>query len=100
MFRDKDEVLKRLQAQLLEEQDDTITLPHFEEDSDETLVFAPIQNPDTRRIRNTDKTDTDLSAYSEQVEKGSRGLTGLVFTALLLSGAIVAILLYWVLRYF
>lgn len=99
MFRDKDEELKRLQAQLLEEQADTITLPHFEEDPDETLVFAPIQNPDTRRIRNTDKTDTDLSAYSEQVEKGNRGLTGLVFTALLLSGAIVAILLYWVLRY-
>lgn len=99
MFRDKDEELKRLQAQLLEEQTDTIKLPHFEEAPEETMVFDPIQTPDIRRIRNTDKADTDLSSYSERVEKGSRGLTGLVFLALLLSGAIVAILLYWVLRY-
>lgn len=104
MFRDKEEELQRLQSQLLEDEEKNQLTGVTEdtllwEDLDETQVFAAIQDPDPRKIRNTDHMDIDLAEYADEVENGTRGLTGLTVTALLLCGAIAALLLWWVLRF-
>ena len=80
MFRDRQEELQRLQAELLEEEPEE-EFDFFEELSDEDdpedpEVYQNFSNDYGRRLRNyasgykaynADKTDTDLDRFSEEV---------------------------------
>lgn len=93
MFRDKEEELQRLQVELLQEEQTARPEEEFpaEEDFEELLwdtdqgenpqVYQNYSNDYGKNLRNfasgyraynTDKTDTDLDRYSEQVQECSK----------------------------
>ena len=117
MARDTDEELRRLQQALLEEDDDEEELPDDEEEEELPEIIpeddAHIPNVDVyqnysndygKKLRNyasgyraynSDKADTDLEHYSEEVRSGSQSLGllwFLIILLLLLIGVVVAIL--------
>ena len=56
-------------------------------------------NP-SRPAQNSDRTDEDLDVYSDRVYQEEKdNVRGLLITAMLLLGGIVAVLLFWVFRY-
>ncbi len=115
MYKDAKEELKRLEEALLEEEE--IRTEESEEDldallqqakelleepSDETQVFhwQPEELKKAGRVYNTDKTDEDLERFSEAVRSGEKkSLTGLIITAAALAAGIVAVLIWWIVRY-
>lgn len=125
MFRDTLEELKRLEAQLLAEEDapieeeaaeeiDDIQLEELlrsisddgEEEVDafdKTTVFdSSVRNyANHYKAYNTDKTDEDLDRYSEEVRNpdSNRGVLGLSIVALLLMAGILAVLVWWLVRF-
>ncbi len=51
-------------------------------------------------VYNADKVDRDLEDFSEEVRKPKRsGVTGLLITALLLTAGILAVVAWWLVRY-
>lgn len=118
MWRDAEEELQRLEAELLAEEE-----PVEEEDLledallDELLqdtraenvgVYQNFSNDYGKKLRNyasgykaynSDKTDEDLECYSETVREPEKGITGLVITAIALTLGILAVLAWWLLRY-
>ena len=53
------------------------------------------------RAANTDVTDTDLEEFSEAVRKPPKeNLTGLAFTAMILAGGIIIVLVWWLVKFF
>lgn len=129
MFQDAQEELKRLEQELLAEEntpeqalspeeDDLLD----EEDLDTLLsqtqrietpegaaVYRNHSNDYGKALRNyasgykaynTDHCDPDLDEYAQQVyAPKKKGVTGLVITALLLTAAIFAVLCYLIVRY-
>lgn len=122
MFRDAQEELKRLDAQLLAEEDEPIQeeeeapedirleelLKAIEEDEkDEVLSRTTVPEGGIRnyanhyKAYNTDKTDEDLDRYSQQVRQtgNNRGVFGISVLALLLMAGILAVLVWWLVRF-
>ena len=131
MFKDTQEELERLEEELLAEEEPE-ELPEAEPeewdfsqfdqdvfDQDEpTMIYPggahrfqqeldeaqrrPKSTPPVR-ARNTDRTDEDLEAYSDQVwdpDSGKdRGLTYLAILAVVLTAALVLVVAWWVLRF-
>ena len=91
MFKDRDEALKQMNEALLEEAEPEEV---WEEDDlwDEAL--------DDDDAYNADLAGEDLDLYSQELSQPpKRGITGLALTAIGLMAAILAVLIYWVLRF-
>ncbi len=111
MFRDKQEELERLQAQLLQEEQ-TAQMPEEEfpeeDDFEELLwdtdqgenprVYQNYSNDYGRNLRNfasgyqaynSDNTDIDLDEYSDEVQYGTKTTTWWIWLVLLLMAAVV-----------
>ena len=90
MLRNNQQALEQLEAELL--------AVEFQEVSAEESSPTPVRC----KIYNTDSTDTDLNAYSEEVcqPKNKKGLTALTVIALCLIAGILGVLAYWLTRYF
>ena len=119
MYRDREEELRRLQEQLLEDEEPT------QEESDEELldedtldalldesqktgnprIYQNFSNDYGRNLRNyasgyqaynSDKTDTDLDSYSQtdREPKKSAGLLWLAVVLLVLAGAVVGAIIW------
>lgn len=117
MYKDAKEELKRLEEALLEEEEEQQaeteadtdidelleqTKEILEQASDETQVFhwQPEELIQSGRVYNADKTDEDLQQFSEQVRNGGKkNLTGWIVTAAVLAAGIVAVVIWWILRY-
>lgn len=124
MFRDTQEELKRLEEQLLAEEELPQTAQEEEEISDEQLAAllggdtVVIKEADLKKAMdaqpggprryvgryeayNTDKADTDLERYSEDVRRpsGDRTVLGLSILALTLIAAILGVLVWWFVRF-
>ena len=110
MFRDASEELARLEAELLaEEGPEEELLPEEEEsweyEDDQPEVFQNYSNHYGSNLRNyangynaynTDRTDEDLEAYSEEVRKGSGKKIGCLAVILcLLTVALAAAMVVW-----
>ena len=92
MFKDTEKELKRLEEELLAE---TQKIPT---DTDE-LLRQLHEELDPVPVTNSDAVDTDVEEFGEQVEAPTReNLTGLAIAAILLTGGILALLAWWVLR--
>lgn len=118
MYRDRDEELQRLQAQLLEDAEpaeeeteellDADTLDALLEDPRQTgnpQVYQNFSNSYGKNLRNyasgycaynSDRTDTDLDSYSEAVRepKRSGGLLWLAVLLLVLVGTVVGAIVW------
>lgn len=96
MFKDRSEELKRLEEELLEEEE----LPEtWEEEEKEEPEVVPAK-PRHYRVKSTDRVDVDLLRYSEEVEQAERSSgRGLVLLMVLLALGVAAVLLYYVLRF-
>lgn len=128
MFRDTQEALKRLEAQLLAEEDepigeetatgelDDIQLEELlrsisdddgeEEEIEEYYKTAVIDSgvrnyANHYKAYNTDSTDEDLASYSEKVRDpgNDRSITGLSILALVLLAGILGVLAWWLVRF-
>ena len=52
------------------------------------------------KVYNTDSTDVDLDSYTEEVLCGKqKSLRGLIMTVILLAAGILAVLVFWLIRY-
>jgi len=129
MAKDQDEALRRLDEALREdESENEDEIPDAEDRKDENLleeetldqlladevparggmIYRNYSNGYGKGLRNyasgyraynTDTCDTDLEQYSEQVRKEDKRSGGLVALACLLAAGIIAVLLWWLLRY-
>ena len=110
MFEDKRKALEALEAELLKEeaaeQADSLYLNEEDLLDDPADIgeypLASHSNYQTRlRAYNADRTDTDLDDYSEQVRRPRRdaGTLALCVIALCLLTGILAVLVYWFIRF-
>ena len=129
MFQDAKEELKRLEQQLLAEEDEPVQEESAEDISSEELEelkqllesdsekpmitedddFDIVRNFDGQvrnfannyKAYNSDKTDTDLESYSEEVRYPSqdRSESFLTVLALVLLAGILGILVWWLVRF-
>ena len=108
MFKDKQEALERLDQLLQEiepeqEMEKTVS---FEcdtvetEPAEEPVVYHNYANR-YGRIYNSDITDRDLEAYSQEVyePKKQSDILALSILALALATAIIGVVIWWILRY-
>ena len=125
MFRDTQEELNRLENALLAEEEeqrlDALLEEFLQEEEEDELLASILKETDIGEHRsggyqnyannygrttakaayNSDKLDTDLESYSEDVRTGApESLKGLIITACALSAGIVAVVLFWIFRYF
>lgn len=101
MFRDTKEELKRLEAELLaqEEQDQQPAKTVYRNFSNH--YGADLRNyASGYKAYNTDRTDTDPQRLSDQIreEDQEKPLTGLVLTACALTMGILLVMFYWAVR--
>lgn len=90
MFKDADEALKQMSDALLEEAEP-------EELWEEEIWEEEIPDEDAY---NADPAGEDLDLYSQELSQPpKRGITGLALTAMGLMAAILAVLIYWLLRF-
>ena len=109
MLRDRDEELQRLNQDLLAQEEpeqeeilDEETLDELlEEDTQIEDTEAYVNYSNGYRAYNTDKTDTDLESFSEAVRTPAKdkSLTFLSVLALALTGGIVLVLIYLLLKF-
>ena len=129
MFQDAKEELKRLEQQLLAEEDEPVQEESTEDisseeleelkqllesDSEEPMItedddFDTVRNFDGQvrnfannyKAYNSDKTDTDLESYSEEVRYPSkdRSESFLTVLALVRLAGILGILVWWLVRF-
>ena len=104
MFDDPRKELNRLQAQLLEDDEDELgdmlaDAHRLLGDGEEEDEPAPVR-PATPRTRNTDRSDTDLDDYSRRVHDApkKKGVAGLVFLLCLELMGIAVLAAYWFLE--
>ena len=110
MFRDTQEELERLQEQLLQEEEAADSLEQLPEEADfEALLYDADQgqtpsvyqnysNDYGKSLRNfasgyqaynTDKTDTDMDQYSQQVQQDTTGIPWWIWPVLILMASMV-----------
>lgn len=90
MFKDRDEALKQMSEALLEEAEP-------EELWEEEIWEEEL--PDEAAY-NADPAGEDLDLYSQELSRSpQKGITGLALTAIGLMAAILALLIYWALRF-
>jgi len=129
MWNDAKEELKRLEAELLAEEETPKEEKNEDEEDDDLLdeqkLDLLLEEDDTRAAEsgvyrnfsngygkdlrnfasgyeayNSDKTDTDLESYSEEVRSGKKErITDLLIVAGVLTLGIVAMAIYYVLRF-
>lgn len=115
MFKDTEKELKRLEAELLAEEEMDEQQEAYAPDgefsdtwADDTQIFECV--PQYRdavngyeaadHIYNSDDLDEDLDAFSQEVrEPRKNSITGLLITALLLTAGILAVVAWWLIRY-
>ena len=124
MFKDTQDELNRLEAELWAEEDEDLPEDQWDQETEEldeedyeddyeeyddpeedrtsriyaNTYEAPVRNfANGYRAYNTDRCDEDLDEYSEAVEKepANRGILGLAVTAMVLLTGILGILVYW-----
>lgn len=87
MFKDTEKELKRLEQELLET------------DTDELLAQLHKELDEDVRAYNTDRVDTDVQAFSQQVQEPYKEkLTGLVVAAISLTVGILALVGWWMIH--
>ena len=98
MFRDREEALRKLEEALLEEELLEESLSEQEQELPRAdSGYANFANG--YRVYNTDRIDTDLEEYSQQVYEGApKGHSGLWITLLLLFLLGLGLLGGWLLR--
>ena len=110
LFKDKKQALEELDQLLQEESEEPEEVLEEEAFSEDELAEEPeapaviyhnYANDYGRRIYNTDRTDTDLDDYSNQVYQPKKSsdiklLTAIAFT---LAAAILGVVIWWVIRY-
>ena len=90
MFKDRDEALRQMSDALLEEAEP-------EELWEDEIWEDELSDEDAY---NADLAGEDLDLYSQELfQSPKRGIAGLAFTAIGLMAAILAVLIYWVLRF-
>lgn len=90
MFKDADEALKQMNDALLEEDEP-------EDLWEEDVWEEEISDEDAY---NADIAGEDLALYSQELSQPpKRGIAGLALAAMGLMAAILAVLIYWVLRF-
>ena len=119
MFKDTEEELKRLEAELLEDDEepeqcedglDDVLNDEFlqrilaeDEDIDATRIYREPNNTWDGPAYNTDYVDdyVDEDPYemSMELEENRDSITGLLVTASFLSAGILLVLLWWAIRY-
>ena len=94
MPRDTEQELERLESWLLAEEEE-------EEEVSQERSPAPLSSYGAGcKIYNTDRTDEDLDAFSEEVRAPKKdSLTGLTLIFVLLCLGIICVLLWWLLRW-
>ena len=93
MFKDTQEALKRLEEELLEEEQNIPT------DTDELLAQLHAELDADVHAYNSDRVDTDVQAFARQVrEPGREKLGGLVALAVLLTLGNLVLMAWWILR--
>ncbi len=112
MFDDPQKELRRLERQLLAEEEpeddweDDLDEAHRllgdaepEEDLPEEFPLRNYANGYGRGVRNRDRGDVDLEEYSSQVYEppGKKGIGGLLLLLLLEIIGILAVVVYWIL---
>ena len=107
MFQDKEEELQRLEALLLEEEEDEQLLAEdykdedlSEEDPVDQVDRFYMENTIPYQVFNTDISDEDLETFSEEVWEGKpkRGFSLVALVCILATGVLLAAL-YLMLRY-
>ncbi len=110
MFRDQQQELKRLQEQLLLEEQQEQEQAQLDALLDDPADFGEASQDIYKnysnaygkvRIYNTDKTDEDLESYSEEVRQPKKhwDILALCAVALCLLAGIFAVLAWWAVRY-
>lgn len=117
MFKDTQDELKRLEQELLweeeQEEDDSVEALLrkvdilLEEDTPKYQNYSngygrqPQRPVSNYRAYNTDKTDEDINVYSDEVYEPEKetGIVGLMVTAAIELAAIFVILAYWAVRF-
>lgn len=91
MFRDADEELRRLEAELLADEE-----PELPEELDEPEELPPVYQNEPRHYRayNTDHADTDMDSYSDEIRQGRRPGRVLSLIAVILSLTAAALAVY------
>ncbi len=93
MFKDTQKELKRLEEELLEEEQAIPT------DTDELLAQLHRELDADARAYNADRVDTDVQAFSRQVQEPYKEkLAGLMVAAILLTVGILALVGWWMVR--
>ncbi len=98
MFKDRDEALRQMSQALLEEEEEPQALfDDYEEDYEEDLL-APAGDLDAY---NGDPMEQDLERYSQDLYQPQKrnSLTALALTCMGLMAAILAVLVYWVVKF-
>ena len=91
---DRNEELQRLEEALLETE-------RTNDDLQQTVVFSPEEVAQhTCTVRNTDRVDVDLDAFSEEVQQPDTHGTksGMVALFVLLTVAFLGVIAWWLLR--
>lgn len=119
LFKDKKQALEELdyllQEDLDEPEEDLDEEPFDEEYPDDELdedldedepnasavIYHNYANDYGRRIYNTDRTDTDLEDYSDQIYAPKTGadIKRLIAIAFTLAAAILGVVIWWIIRY-
>lgn len=111
MFKDQKEALRRLEAELLNEEYKTLDeeldeayelLGEPREDAE--YLYRNFSNGYGRENAVSDSVDTDTEDYDEDEEEllpqtGKSSLRGLIITAMVLLAAIFCVLAFWAVRY-
>jgi len=95
MFRDREKALQELQKQLLEEEEETRPEEAPEEDCDDLPQEVYEEYTQDVRAYNSDRADTDLDSYSEDVYHQPKRASGCVLWFVLLTAAVLLALSYF-----
>ena len=96
MFRDRERALQELQEQLLEDEEALPEEEELQEDFQETDFPEEMEEelPEVRAY-NSDKADTDLDAFSDDVYATPRSRSGCALWVILLTATVLLVLAYF-----
>lgn len=95
MFRDREKALQELQKQLLEEEEEMPPEEEPEEDDNDLPQEVYDDYAEDVRAYNSDRADTELDSYSEDVYYEPKRRSGCVLWFVLLTAAVLLALSYF-----